>query len=156
MSEGEVIEQLVEFTNILLIGVSVIFTVVSAYVVGLNYFIGSANFFARLLSFLFVTLILAMLLFVMMGAASTHTGLLDRLRELERAGELTAAGRAALANAAPAMIGPLTGGRYSIDGVIQLCIWAGLAFVYVSLAYLTFLHRWRPDAIPVSVTRNTP
>ncbi|MGE3928567.1 MAG: hypothetical protein AB7G05_00275 [Hyphomonadaceae bacterium] len=154
MSEGEVIEQLVEFTNILLIGVSVIFTVVSAYVVGLNYFIGSANFFARLLSFLFVTLILAMLLFVLMGAASTHDGLIERLQELERDGQLTAAGRAALANASPAMTGPITGAQYSVDGVIQLFVWTGLAFVYISLAYLTFLHRWRPDAIPVSVTRN--
>ena len=50
MSEGEVVEQLVEFTTILLAGVSVLFTVVSAYIAALNYFIGSANFAARLFS----------------------------------------------------------------------------------------------------------
>ena len=57
MSEGEVVEQLVEFTNILLVGVSLIFSIVSAYVVALNYFIGSSNLMARLGSFAFITLV---------------------------------------------------------------------------------------------------
>ena len=64
MSEGEVVQQLVEFTNVLLTGVSLIFSIVSAYVVALNYFIGSANFLARLGSFAFMTLILGMLFVV--------------------------------------------------------------------------------------------
>ena len=29
--------------------------------------------------------------------------------------------------------------------------WAGLAFVYAGLGYLTFLHHWTPDAIPVTL-----
>lgn len=151
MSEADVVGELVEFTNILLAGVSLIFSIVSAYVVALNYFIGSANFLARLGSFLFVTLILGMLVAVMMGAQATHTGLIARLHELEIQNQLSAAGRAVLANAEPAWAGALTGHRYSIDEIVRVCVWAGLGFVYLALAYLTFLHRWTPDAIPVSI-----
>ncbi|MGQ0533477.1 MAG: hypothetical protein ACT4OF_12415 [Caulobacteraceae bacterium] len=151
MSEAEVVEQLVEFTNILLVGVSLIFSIVSAYVVALNYFIGSSNFMARFGSFLFITLILGMLVMVMMGAQATHSGLTERLQELEALGELSAAGRAVLANAAPAYTGVVTGAHYSVDSIIQLCVWTGLGFVYLALAYLTFLHKWQPDAIPVTI-----
>jgi hypothetical protein len=146
MNEGDVVEQLVEFTNILMVGVSLIFSVVSAYVVALNYFIGSSNFMARLGSFLFVTLILGMLVVVMMGAQTTHMGLIDRLLELEASGELTAAGRAVLANSAPGLAG-----GFSIDAFIRMCVWVGLLFVYLALIYLTFMHKWTPDAIPVTI-----
>lgn len=146
MNEAEVVEQLVGFTNTLLAGVSLIFSVVSAYVVALNYFIGSSNFMARLGSFLFVTLILGMLLVVMAGAAATHAGLTARLVELEAAGDLTAAGRAVLANTQA----EFTNG-YSIDAVVRMCVWAGLGFVYLALVYLTFLHKWTPDSIPVTI-----
>jgi hypothetical protein len=147
MTEGEVVEQLVQFTNILMVAVSLIFSIVSAYIVALNYFIGSANFAARLGSFLFITLILALLVATMMGASTTHAGLIARLQELAASGELSAAGRAILANAVPAD----TSGGYSIDDIIRVFVWLGLVFVYFALAYLTFLHRWTPDAIPVSI-----
>jgi hypothetical protein len=148
VSEADVIAELVEFTNILMVGVSLIFSIVSAYVVALNYFIGSANFLARLGSFAFITLVLGMLMVAMLGAQATHIGLIARLTELRDAGELTAAGRAVLANATQA------GGlleNYSVDDVIRLCVWGGLGFVYLALGYLTFLHKWTPDAIPVTI-----
>ncbi len=148
MSEGDVVEQLVEFTNIVLVGVSLIFSVVSAYIVALNYFIGSANFLARLGSFTFITLVLGMLMAVMAGAQTTQEGLIARLGELKDEGKLTAAGRAVLGNAAPELGVPM---QYSLDDIIQLCIWIGFGFIYVALAYLTFLHRWTPDAIPVTI-----
>jgi hypothetical protein len=150
MSEGEVVEQLVEFTSILLLGVSVLFSVVSAYVVALNYFIGEANLLARVATFAFVTLILGMLVFVMMGAQATQTGLIDRLEELRDAGQLSAAGYAVLANAQPDASIDIFG-QHSIDDVIRVCIWAGLGFIYVALAYLTFVHRWRPDVYRVAL-----
>jgi hypothetical protein len=156
MNEGEVVEQLVEFTNIVLVGVSLIFSVVSAYVVALNYFIGSSNLLARIGSFLFVTLVLGMLVMVMAGAETTHGGLIARLHELDAAGELTAAGKAVLANSVPTMVGAITGREYSIDSIVNLCVWAGLGFVYLALAYLTFLHRWTPDAIPVTIEQRAP
>ena len=151
MTEGEVVEQLVEFTNILLVGVSLIFSIVSAYVVALNYFIGSSNFLARLGSFAFVSLVLAMLVVVMIGAQATQLGLIERLHELDGQGGLTAAGRAVLANARPEWAGVVTGNQYSIDDVVRICMWIGTGFIYAALAYLTFLHKWTPDAIPVSI-----
>ena len=105
MNEAEVVEQLVHFTDTLLVGVSLIFSVVSAYIVALNYFIGSSNFLARTGSFAFITLVLGMLLVVMMGAQSTHAGLIARLTELNAEGALTAAGRALLT------AGPAVGAR---------------------------------------------
>lgn len=151
MSEGEVVEQLVEFTNILLIGVSLIFSVVSAYVVALNYFVGQANFLARLGSFAFITLVLGMLMTTMMGAEATHAGLVARLGELERSGELSVAGQAVLANAMPDERWPAFGQGLSIDEVIRLCVLVGLGMVYLALAYLTFLHAWKPDVVNVAV-----
>lgn len=152
MNEAEVVEQLIEFTNILLVAVSLIFSVVSAYIVALNYFIGSANFIARLGSFLFITLILGMFVTTMMGTEAAHAGLIARLRELEAEGQLTAAGRALLSNDAALFRGAITDTGYSIDSLIALGTWVGLGFVYLALAYLTFLHRWTPDAIPVQIT----
>jgi hypothetical protein len=140
MSEGEVVEQLVEFTSILLLGVSVLFTIVSAYVVALNYFIGDANIHARVAAFAFMSLIFFMLVMVMTGAQATHMGLIERLHEIDAQGQLTAAGRAALRNT--------TGG---IDTFVRSCIWIGLATIYLALGYLTFIHRWTPDVVNVAL-----
>jgi len=142
MTEGEVIDQLVQFTSLLLLGVSLIFSIVSAYVVALNYFIGEANLAARVASFAFLTLILVMLLSVMLGAQSTQVGLIDRLRELRDVGQLTAAGNAALRNA-----------DSGIDNLVRACVWIGLGFVYAGLIYLSFVHRWRPDVVNVALQR---
>jgi hypothetical protein len=152
MSEGEVVQLLVEFTNIVLVGVSLIFSVVSAYIVALNYFIGSSNFVARLGSFAFITLVLGMLMVVMAGAQATQVGLVDRLREIAGEGHLTAAGRAVLTNAGPDL--GLTM-QYSLDDVVRLCIWIGFGFIYLALGYLTFLHHWTPDAIPVTIQQRS-
>lgn len=140
MSEGEVVEQLIEYTNVLLFGVSIIFTVVSAYIVALNYFGGDAMLMARIGAFAFISLILALLLVVMMGAEANHAGLIDRLRELDVAGELTSAGRAALINA-----------NNGIDGFVRTLLWLGLVSVYAVLGYMTFLHRWKPDVVNVAL-----
>jgi hypothetical protein len=151
MSEADVVQELVEFTSILLAGVGLVFSIVSAYVVALNYFIGQANFLARLGGFAFLTLVLAMLMMVMLGAQDTHLGLIARLHELDAQGQLTAAGRAVLANSTPEWVGALTRHRYSIDDIVRTCVWSGLGFLYAALAYLTFLHPWRPDVINVAI-----
>lgn len=149
MSEGEVVEQLSNHADTLLAGVSLIFSIVSAYVVALNYFIGSANFAARLGSFAFVSLVLLMLVMVVMGVQTAHAGLIARLLELKAEGHLTAAGNALLMNAQPA------DGGQSIDGVLNVSAMAGLAFVYLALSYLTFIHKWTPDAIPVTIQQSS-
>lgn len=140
MSEGEVVEQLIGYMNLLLVGVSIIFTVTSTYIVALNYFVGEANFMARLGAFAFISLILLMLIVVMLGAQNTHESLIARLVEFEAAGELTAAGRGALENA-----------RNGLDNLVRILLWAGMAAVYGALSYMTFIHRWRPDVVQVAL-----
>ena len=140
MSEGEVVEQLIGYMSLLLLGVSIIFTVVSTYIVALNYFVGEAQLVARVGAFAFVSLMLVLLLVVMIGAEATHSGLIARLRELVAAGELTAAGRGALGNA--------TGG---VDGWVRALLWVGMLSVYAVLGYMTFIHRWKPDVVNVAL-----
>jgi len=140
MTEGEVVEQMVGYMSLLLAGVSIIFTVVSTYIVALNYFVGEAMLVARVGAFAFVSLILTLLLVLMVGAESMHEGLVDRLIELQDAGELTAAGRAALANA--------SGG---VDGLVRALLWVGMLSVFAVLAYMTFIHRWKPDVVNVQL-----
>ena len=140
MSEGEVVEQLIEYTNVLLFGVSIIFTVVSAYIVALNYFVGEALLLARVGAFAFVSLILGLLLVVMIGAEANHAGLIARLQELHDANQVTSAGRALLSNA--------TNGTYD---VVRALLWAGMLSVYAVLGYMTFFHRWRPDVVNVAL-----
>ncbi|MCR6643319.1 MAG: hypothetical protein NVV62_01625 [Terricaulis sp.] len=140
MEEGEVIEQLIEYTNVLLIGVSLIFTVVSAYIVALNYFVGEAMFLARFGAFAFIGLILALLVVVMRGAEQMHAGLIARLHEIDAEGNLTAAGRAAIENTSD-----------GTDGIVRMLLWVGLVSVYGVLAYMTFLHRWKPDVVNVAL-----
>jgi hypothetical protein len=151
MTEADVVSELVEFTNILLAGVGLIFSIVSAYVVALNYFIGQSNFIARFASFAFMTLVLGLLIMVMLGAQDAHIGLIARLRELEAQRQLTAAGRAFLFNSTPEWVGLITRHRYSIDDIVRTCVWLGLGFVYFGLLYLTFLHRWTADVINVAI-----
>jgi hypothetical protein len=140
MTEGEVVEQLIGYMSLLLLGVSIIFTVVSTYIVALNYFVGDAHFVARLGAFAFVSLILILLLVVMLGAESTHSGLIARLVEFETNGTLTAAGHGALENA-----------RTGIDGLVRILLWLGMISVYAVLAYMTFIHRWKPDIVNVAL-----
>lgn len=140
MTEGEVMEQIVGYMSLLLLGVSIIFTVVSTYIVALNYFVGEAQFVARLGAFAFVSLILALLLVVMVGAQTAHDGLIERLRELQTEGALTAAGNAALRNAAS-----------GVDDAVRVLTWLGMTAVFAALAYMTFIHRWKPDVVNVQL-----
>ena len=142
MTEAEVIEQSVEYMGQLLLGVSLIFSVVSAYIVALNYFVGEAMFLARLGAFAFVSLILALLMVVMVGAQNTHAGLVAQLVALDAAGELTPAGRAVLQN-----------NQDGVDGAVRLLLWVGMLTVVGALGYMTFLHRWKPDIVNVALQR---
>jgi len=146
MTEGEIVEQMIGYMSLLLLGVSLIFTVVSAYIVALNYFVGEAHFMARLGGFAFISLILLLLLVVMVGAEGVHGGLIERLRAMDAAGALTEAGRSVLANASN-----------GIDQFVRVLLWVGMLSVYAVLAYMTFAHRWKPDVVNVALqSRKAP
>lgn len=140
MSEGEAVEQLIGYMGLLLLGVSLIFSVVSAYIVALNYLVGGAMLVARVGAFAFISLILILLLVVMLGAENLHAGLIERLRVLDGAGQLSEAGQAALGNADD-----------GIDDAVRGLLWIGMVSVYGVLAYMTFIHRWKPDVVNVAL-----
>jgi hypothetical protein len=144
MSEGDVLELLVEHTNLLLVGVGVFFTILSVYLAGLNFVLSNETLFTRSLAFLFVTIALAMLMAVMVGGQLQHAGLIERLVELERSGELTGAGRRFLENSRAQITYP-GGVRLSIDDTVLYLAWGSAALCYAALLYLTFAYRWRPE-----------
>jgi len=130
MTEAEVIEQMVEYQNILLNGVGVFFTMVSAYVVAIWVFLRHAGFGLRLFSFFFLTLVLAFLGRVAYGSQRIHDGFVQTLIELDQQVGLSPTGDAALDNA-------LTG----VDQLIQNSMNGALVIVYVALFFLTFFAR---------------
>ena len=130
MSEADGIEQLVEYMNVLMMGVSVFFTIVSAYVVALYAFLARAGFFLKLFAFAFFTAAIGFLIVFFLGAQTQHEGLLQTLFLIEQTHGLSPAGEAALANSA--------GG---IDARIETVMWAvGLGF-YIAAFFLTFFPR---------------
>ncbi len=142
MDEGQVVEILVTQTSILLAGVGVFFTVISVYLAGLNYFLGEESWITRFLSFLFVTIALAMVMAIMYGAQIQHAGLIGRLQELAGQNNLTAAGRAALSNYSTGFQ-YARGHQLTIDEAVVYFVWGAAALTYVALIYLTFFYTWR-------------
>ena len=142
MNETDVVGQLVGFLNIVLGGVSVFFTIISAYVAGLNYFIHRGSLAGKIAAFAFLTFVIGLLLAIMRGAAQLHDGLILRLRELQTAGHLTAAGEAALSNAARDAV-EIAGRSYPIDAAVSGALWTGVALTYAGLFIMTFLMRWK-------------
>lgn len=130
MSEADVIEQMVEYQSILLLGVSVFFTVISAYVVAVWAFLRHAGFGLRVFSFFFLTLVVAFLARVAYGSQQIHDGFVATLVELDRTVGLSPTGDAALNNA-------LSG----LDGVIQQSMFFAVIVVYIALFFLTFFAR---------------
>ncbi len=135
MTESEVIEQLVEFQNILLTGVTVYFTIISAYLVGLYAFLDEAGFLLKFFAFLFLSVTLVFLGALFFGAANFQGGLVEALREIAEGANLSPAGQAALANA-----------DSGIDQHIRNAFLAASGGFYLALAVLTFWNGWRKSS----------
>lgn len=130
MTEADVIEQLIEFMNVLMLGVSVFFTIVSAYIVALYAFLARAGGILRLFAFAFFSAAIAFLIVFFQGARVQHTGLIDTLYEIEGRQGLSPAGQAALINSAS-----------GVDANIEMVMWAvGIGF-YIATFLLTFFPR---------------
>lgn len=140
MTEAEIVQQLAAFTDTILSGITVFFSVISAYVAALNYFISRTSLIGRLSAFLFMTFVLVLLAAVMLGAQAMHAGLIEALRAIG-AGQLSPAGVAALQNDGPNML-YLAGLQVSVDQVVRVGLWGGLALTYFGLFLLTFVFRW--------------
>jgi hypothetical protein len=134
MTEADVIEQLVEFQNVLLFGVSIFVTLISAYVVALYAFLDEAGIALKFFALAFLTLVLVFLGAFFYGSARFQVGLVDTLRVIEQAGDpgLTPAGKAALANA-----------DSGIDNIIRYAVIGVAGTFYLALIVLTFWNGWR-------------
>ncbi|MDP3739936.1 MAG: hypothetical protein Q8R02_21295 [Hyphomonadaceae bacterium] len=130
MTEADIIEQLVEFQNVLLFGVSIFVTLVSAYLVALYAFLDEAGFALKAFACAFLTLVVIFLGMFFYGASQFQMGLVDALAVIEP--ELSPAGKSALANARTGIDDWI---RYAMTGV-------GIAF-YFALVVLTFWMGWR-------------
>ena len=137
MTEADITSQIVSLMDLTLTGVGVVFSIVSAYVVALYYFLHRAPILLRLTAFLFFTLIVVFLGLFTAGVFDHGTALHAALEEIAAQGMLSPVGKAVLARS--------TVGGGMIDTSLQLVVWAGFASVYISFAYLTFLHRWKTD-----------
>jgi hypothetical protein len=141
MTEGEVVEQMIEFTNILLVGAGVFFTILSVYVASLHYVLHNERFITRLMAFCFLSITLFMLALVLLGAQQQHAGLVLRLQELAQLNQITAAGMAGLKNATSGWQFGAT--KLTVDNAVIQSIWLCGAFTYAGLFYLTFVYKWR-------------
>ncbi|HWA89258.1 MAG TPA: hypothetical protein VG889_04440 [Rhizomicrobium sp.] len=129
MTEAEISNQLLALSGLALSGISVFFTLFSAYIVALYFFLHRAPLTMRLTVFVFLTLAVAYLA-MFASEMSTHAmGLHQALADLARQKTLTAASQALL-----------HGGDSNVD--LRWMNIAGLAVNYLALLYLTFLYRW--------------
>jgi hypothetical protein len=140
MTEAEVVDRLVEYLNVLIAGISVFFTIVSAYIAAMHYFLRKERFIGRVAAFGFFMFIMALIVVVMNGAMQLHGGLIARLREIDAKEGLTAAGRAALSNATDA-----AGRGFSLDGMVNLALFAGVVLTIFGIFTLTFLSPLEDD-----------
>jgi hypothetical protein len=136
MTEAEIVEQLVEFQNVLLFGVSIYFTLVSAFVVALWAFLDEAGFLLKFFAWAFLTLVHAFLAAFFYGSAQFQMGLVASLQALKDSGvNLTPAGIAALGNA-----------ESGIDDWIRYVVIGVAAGFYLAMTILTFWNGWRKPA----------
>lgn len=136
MTEGEIIEQLVEFQNVLLFGVSIYFTLVSAYVVALWAFLDEAGFLLKFFAWLFLTVVHAFLGAFFFGSAQFQMGLVAALQALKDSSiGVSPAGMAALGNA-----------ESGIDDWIRYVVLGVAGGFYLAMTVLTFWNGWRKPA----------
>jgi len=129
VSEAEISNQLVALSGLALSGISVFFTLFSAYIVALYFFLHRAALTMRLTVFVFLTLAVLYLAMFANEMSNHALGLHHALEELAARKPLTAGGRALL-----------SGGDSNVD--LRWMNIAGLAVNYVALLYLTFFYRW--------------
>lgn len=141
MTEAELLELLTEGIANVLALVSIYFTVVSAYIAALYYFLNRAPFLMRFVGFVMFS---GAMLFLGLAAIGIERMLAGEVHALEALPERAAA-------PPPTMIQLYLG----MDTVLAENYWMGIglgwgvaAMVYLCMFYLTFLHRWEPAHAP--------
>jgi hypothetical protein len=138
MSEADITEQMVMMMDLTLAGVSVLFSIVSAYIVALFYLLNRAPFGLKMTAFAFFTLTMLFLAAFAANCFSHAASLQAALVELATATDVSPIGEAAVRDGLV--------DRSRLDQTIRWLSWAGMALIYAALTYFTFVHRWRRQA----------
>jgi len=139
MSEAELLELLSEGTANVLALVSIYFTVVSAYIAALWYFLKRAPFVMKALAFIMLSGALLFLGFAAIGVERLLSGQFMALQAMEGRQAMPPANSEALYFGLDLLVSQ----RYEYGVWLG---WAVAGLVYISCFYLTFLHRWpRPE-----------
>jgi hypothetical protein len=135
MTEAELTNLTLESANSVLQVVAIYFSIVSAYIAALYYFLSQAPFLMKTIAFLFMSGALAFLGLTIVAIERTASGVVTALHALPAR------------VAAPAPTNLYFGLDAALEGRVDIAVMAGWAMafgLYVSLFYLTFLHPWRP------------
>lgn len=129
MSEAEISNQLLALAGLSLSGISVFFTLFSAYIGALYFFLHRAPLAMRLTVFAFLTLAFLYLALLASGMSNHAMGLHQALQDLASTRPVNAASRALL-----------DGGDSNVN--LRWMNIVALLVNYAALAYLTFFYRW--------------
>lgn len=134
MSEAELTELSIDCANTVLQVVAIYFSIVSAYIAALYYFLNQSPFLLKTIAFAFMSGALAFLGLTIVAIERTTSGVIAALHALPHR------------VAAPPPTELYFGLDLLAEGRVDIGVMAGWAMafaIYLSLFYLTFLHPWR-------------
>lgn len=136
MSEGELIQAMVEALEVVLAIVSIYFSVVAAYVSALWFFLRRSPFLMKAVAWLIFTGALVFIALAIIGTERLTAGLFDALEALPD--------RTVLPPAENMYLGFEAMLAYNHEYAIMAGFIVAFA-MYFCLFYLTFFHRWREE-----------
>lgn len=131
MTEADLTNQLIAMSDMFFTSVSVLFTIVSAYIVGLYWFLRKTNRLLKIITFGFFTFTLIIFGIFAFGSFRHAHGINIALLDLAEKTQLSPLGQMATESTA------LNVYTFTVVGVLIL----GL-MIYGGLMYLTFFYKW--------------
>lgn len=131
MSEADLFEQLMAVSELVLLSISVSFTVISAYIVGLYWFLKDSHVFLKVLAFGIFSFALLPLVIMGLGLYRHHEGTTLALVELNKATPLSPLGQMAIEDFS-----------VGIGDSVSLGLTLVSVLIYCGIFYITFFHRW--------------
>ncbi len=132
MTEADVTSQMLSLLELTFLSVSLSFTVISAYVVGLYWFLRHTSVLLKAICFLGLSLTLIVMGVSSLGIARHAEAINKALLQMKAAGTLSPLGQMAS-----------EGVTLSIAPMLSVGLTAVFGLIYCGLFYLTFFFRWR-------------
>lgn len=131
MNEAQLTAQLLTTNEIFFTGVSLGFTIYSAYILGLFWFLHRAGLLLKMVAFALLTLCTALIAIASFGIVRHAQGVTLSLKELDKTEPLSQLGTMAISETAD-----------GVSGLISLGGGSLILFIYFGALYLTFFYRW--------------